>query len=178
MRVHGGTDGNEVAPIQVEPTLNHWQTIQAGRCSRIQQGYQWHRGRGIGNQQAEHHNKIYEFLGGGHGGTAPHRLMKDRYTGMWGGGRVNGVKPFGAQEELITSVSNLRGLQSGGFNLILTNTELKRYEYRRNTEALLRKTFGAVRAKFSISAETVEDTNFKPGGTVTVVLGKWANLVI
>jgi hypothetical protein len=93
-------------------------------------------------------------------------------------GNVNGVKPFGAQEELIKSVSNVRGLHAGGCILIETNTEWKRYEYRGNTEALLRKTFGAVRAEFSTSNETVEDTHFKPGGTSTVVLGKWADLVI
>jgi hypothetical protein len=61
--------------------------------------------------------------------------------------------------------------------LIETNTEWKRYGYRRNTEALLRKIFGAARAEFSTSDETVEDTHLTPGGIVTVVLGKWANLV-
>jgi hypothetical protein len=35
-----------------------------------------------------------------------------------------------------------------------------------------------VRAEFSTSSKTVEDTHFKPGGTVTAVLGQWANLVI
>jgi hypothetical protein len=94
------------------------------------------------------------------------------------GGGVNGVKPFGAQEELITSVSNLRGPQAGGCSLIETNMEWKRYEYRRNTKAILQKKFGAVRSEFSTSAEKVKDTHFKPGGTVTAVLGKWANLVI
>jgi hypothetical protein len=100
--------------------------------------------------------------------------MKDRYTGTGG---VNGMTPFGAQEELITPASNLRGIQAGGC-LLETNTEWKRYEYRRSTEALLRKTFGAVRAEFSTSSKTVEGTHFKPGGTVTAVLGSWANLII
>jgi hypothetical protein len=53
------------------------------------------------------------------------------------GGNVNGMKLFGAQEEMITSVSNLRRLQAGGCSMIETNTEWKIYEYRRNTEALL-----------------------------------------
>jgi transposase-like protein len=54
--------------------------------------------------------------------------------------------------------------------------EWKRYDYRRNTEAFLRKTFEAMRAEFSTSSETVGGTHFKPGGTVTAVLEKWANL--
>jgi hypothetical protein len=88
------------------------------------------------------------------------------------------VKPFDAHEELITSVINLRGLQAGGCSLIKKNMEWKRYGYRHNTESLLRKTFGAMRAEFSTSAETVEDTQFKTGVTVTAVLGRWDNLVI
>jgi hypothetical protein len=63
------------------------------------------------------------------------------------GGGGNGVKSFGAQEELITSLSNLRVLQAGGCSLVETNKhgmESKRYECRLNTEALLRKTCGAV----------------------------------
>jgi hypothetical protein len=94
------------------------------------------------------------------------------------GGNVNGVKPFGAQEELITAFSNMRGIKARGCSLIETNAAWKRCEYRRNTEALLRKTFGSVRAEFSTSDKTVEDTNFKPGETMSAVLGKWANLVI
>jgi hypothetical protein len=88
------------------------------------------------------------------------------------------VKPFWVQEELITSVSNMRGLPEGRCSLIYTNTESKRYEYRSNTEALLRKTCGPVRAEFSTYDKTVEDSHFNPGGKVTAVLGKWANLVI
>jgi hypothetical protein len=92
------------------------------------------------------------------------------------GGNVNGVKPSGSQDALITPVRNLRGLQAGGCSLIDTNTEWKWYGYRQNTESLLRKTFRENRAEYSTSSETVDETHFKPGGTVKSVLGKWANL--
>jgi hypothetical protein len=85
------------------------------------------------------------------------------------GVNVNGVKPFGTQDELINSVSNMRGLQSEWCSFIDINTEWKSYEYRRNTEALLRKTFGAVRAKSSTSDEKVDDTHLNPGGTVKLL---------
>jgi hypothetical protein len=123
MRVPVGTDGNSAAPIQVEPIMNHWQTIQARRRNRIQRGYQQHRGQGIGNQQGEQHNKIYEFIAGGK--TRGHRPapINEGLVYRHVGGNVNGVKPFWAQEELFTSVSKWRGLQSAGCSLIETNTE-------------------------------------------------------
>jgi hypothetical protein len=114
MRVTRDTDGNPAAPIQVELMLNHWQMIQARCHNIIQRVYQRHRGRGIGNKQGEQHNKIYEFLAGkkiwGHQPAPINEGAVYRRVG----GNVNGVKPFVAQEEMITPVSNMRGLQAGG----------------------------------------------------------------
>jgi hypothetical protein len=72
----------------------------------------------------------------------------------------------------------LRKLQAGGISLIETNVEWKKYEYGANTEKLLRKTFGSTRIAYSTSDEQVEESHYKPGGTVTAALGHWASRVI
>jgi hypothetical protein len=72
----------------------------------------------------------------------------------------------------------LRKLQAGGISLIETNVEWKKYDYRANTENLLRKTFGSTRIVYSTSDEQVEESHYKPGGTVTSALGHWASRVL
>jgi hypothetical protein len=86
---------------------------------------------------------VYDFLQGKKWGHRPAQIDEGKVY-IHVGGNINGVKPFGAQEEITTSVSNMIRLEAGGCSLIETNTEWKRYEYRSNTEDLLRKTFGAV----------------------------------
>jgi hypothetical protein len=58
------------------------------------------------------------------------------------GGNINRIKPFGEHSYLISGIKNLRNLQAGGLSLIETNVEWKKFEYRENTEKLLRKSFG------------------------------------
>jgi hypothetical protein len=72
----------------------------------------------------------------------------------------------------------LRKLQAGGISLIETNIELKKYDYRENTEKLLRKTFGSRRIAYITSDEQVEELHYKPGGTVTSALGHWDSRVL
>jgi hypothetical protein len=72
----------------------------------------------------------------------------------------------------------LRRLQAGGISLIETNVEWKKYDYRANTENLLRKTFGSTNIAYSTSDEHVEESHYKPGGTVTAALGHWASRVL
>jgi hypothetical protein len=55
---------------------------------------------------------------------------------------------------------------------------MKKYEYRANTEKILRKTFGLTRIEYSKSYEQVEESHYKPGGTVTAALGHWASRVL
>jgi hypothetical protein len=72
----------------------------------------------------------------------------------------------------------LRRLQAGGISLIETNVEWKKYDYRANTEKLLCKTFGSTKIAYSTSDEHVEESYYKPGGTVTAALGHWASRVL
>jgi hypothetical protein len=72
----------------------------------------------------------------------------------------------------------LRRLQAGGTSLIETNVEWKKYDYRANTDKLLRKKNGSTKIAYSTSDEHVEESHFKPGGTVTAALGHWASRVL
>jgi hypothetical protein len=69
------------------------------------------------------------------------------------GSNINGLKPFDEHPDLISGFKNLRKLQAGGINLIEKNVEWKTYDYRANTEKLLRKTFGSARISYSTSDE-------------------------
>jgi hypothetical protein len=86
------------------------------------------------------------------------------------GGNSNGLKPFGEHPDLIYGLKNLRRLQTGGISLIETNVKWKKYDYRANTEKLLRKTFGSTNIAYSTSDEHMEESHYKPGGTVTAAL--------
>jgi hypothetical protein len=94
------------------------------------------------------------------------------------GGNINGLKPFGKHTDLISGLQNLRKLQAGGISLIETNVEWKKYDYRANTEKLLRKTFGSTRITYSTSDEQVEESNYTPGITISAALGHWASRVL
>jgi hypothetical protein len=94
------------------------------------------------------------------------------------GGNINGLKPFGEHPDMISGLKNLRKLQAGGISLIETNVKWKKYDYRANTEKLLRKIFGSTRIAYSMSDEQVEEPHYKPGGTVTAELRHWASRVL
>jgi hypothetical protein len=88
------------------------------------------------------------------GETAPRQLTNVQYRHF--GGNINGLKPFGEHPDLISGLKNLRKLQAGGISLIETNVEWEKYDYRANTEKLLRKSFGSTRIAYSTSYEQVE----------------------
>jgi hypothetical protein len=73
------------------------------------------------------------------------------------GGNINGLKPFGEHPDLISGLKNLRKIQAGGVSLIETNVAWKTYDYRANTEKLLRKTLGSTSIAYSTSDEQVEE---------------------
>jgi hypothetical protein len=94
------------------------------------------------------------------------------------GGNINGLKPFVEHPYLIYGLKDLRRLQAGGVSLIETNVECKKYDYRANTGKLLRKTFGLTKIAYSTPDEHVEESHYKPGGTVTAALGHWDSCVL
>jgi hypothetical protein len=106
------------------------------------------------------------------------QAIKERSIYRHYGGNVNGLKPFGEHPDLISGLKNLRKLQAGGIRLIETNFEWKKYDYRANTEKLLCKTFGSTRIAYSTSYEHLEESHYKPGGTVTAEMGHWASRVL
>jgi hypothetical protein len=94
------------------------------------------------------------------------------------GGNINGLKPFGEHPDLISGFKNLRRLQAGGISLIETNAEWEKYDYRANTEKLLRNTYGSTKVAYSTSDEHVEESHYKPDGTVIAALDYWASRVL
>jgi hypothetical protein len=52
------------------------------------------------------------------------------------------------------------------------------YDYRDNTEKLLRKTFGLTKIAYITSDEHVEESHYKTGVMVTAALGHWASRVL
>jgi hypothetical protein len=110
-------------------------------------------------------------------GNSP-KAINERSIYRHYGGNINGLKPFGEHPDLISGLKSLRRLQAGGISLIETNVEWKKYDYRANTEKLLRKTFGLTKIAYSTSDEHVEESHYKPGGTVTAALGHWDSRVL
>jgi hypothetical protein len=78
----------------------------------------------------------------------------------------------------MSGLKKLRRLQAGGISLIETNVEWKEYDYQANTEKLLRTTFGLTKIAYSTSDEHVEESHYKPGGSVIAALGHWASRVL
>jgi hypothetical protein len=107
-------------------------------------------------------------------GDSP-KAIKERSIYRHYGGNINGLKPFGEHPDLISGLKELRRLQAGGISLIETNVEWENYDYRDNTEKLLRKTLGSTKIAYSTSDEHMEESHYKPGGTVTAALGHWAS---
>jgi hypothetical protein len=105
-------------------------------------------------------------------GNSP-KAINERSIYRHYGGNINGLKPFGEHPDLISGLKNLRKLQAGGISLTETNVEWEKYDYRANTETLLRKTIA-----YSTSDEQVEELTYEPGGTATAALGHWASRVL
>jgi hypothetical protein len=175
----------------IEPTLNNWHRIQTVRQRRIRRNHPpriiRHNNR---NRQGttetstspqgavDSNHSCYKFENGKTvWGNSPEEINGHSIYRHYGG-NINGLKPFCEHPDLISGFKNLRKLQAGGISLIETNVEWGKYDYRANTEKLLRKTFGSTRIAYSTSDEQLEDSHYKPGGTVTAALGHWASRVL
>jgi hypothetical protein len=181
-----------VSTDAIEPTLNNWHRIQTVRRRRNRRNHP---------PRIIRHNNNRNRRGATETSTSPQGAVDSNHScykfengkTVWGnipkainersiyrhyGGNINGLKLFGEHPDLISGLKNLRKLQSGGISLIETNVEWKKYDYRANTEKLLRKTFGSTRIAYSTSDEQVEESHYKPGGTVTAELGYWASRVL
>jgi hypothetical protein len=173
-----------VSTEAIEPSLSNWHRIQTIRRQTIRRNHPpriiHHSNRNrrgttetsTSTQGAvDSNHRCYKFENGKTvWGNIPEAINKRSIYRHYGG-NINGLKPFGEYPDLIFGLKNLRKLQAGGISLIETNVEWKQYDYRANTEKLLRKTFGLIRIAYSASDEHVEESHYKPGGTVTAALG-------
>jgi hypothetical protein len=180
-----------VSTDAIEPTLNNWHRIQTARRRRIRRTHQpriiRHNNRNrrgttetsTSPQDAvDSNHSCYKFQNGQTvWGNIPESI-NERSIYRHYGGNINGLKPFGEHTDLISGFKNLRKLQAGGISLIETNVEWKKYDYRANTEKLLRKTFGSTRIAYSTSDEQVEESHYTSGDTATAELGHWTSHVL
>jgi hypothetical protein len=79
---------------------------------------------------------------------------------------VNGLRPFGDMESLITVAERLRALQ------------WHRYELRENMQKLFTKAFGAAHMEYFTSSDKFETTYHNRGGTICRALGQMVHRVI
>jgi hypothetical protein len=175
----------------IDPSLNNWHRIQTIRRQTLRRIHPpkiiRHRTRNrrgttetpTAPQGAVDSNHIcYKFENGKTvWGDSP-EAINERSIYRHYGGNINGLKPFGEHPGLVSGLKHLRRLQARGVSLIKTNVEWKKYNYRANTEKLLRKTCGSTKIAYSTSDEHVEESHYKPGGTVTAALGHWASRVL
>jgi hypothetical protein len=73
------------------------------------------------------------------------------------GGNANGIKPYPKDVGMISTSSNLRGLQVGSVSIGQKNVEWQKYEWRKNTYQTL-SFFGDTRVEFSTSKAKFEGT--------------------
>jgi hypothetical protein len=173
-----------VSTDAIEPTLNDWHRTQtATRGRRIPHTRQprvtRHNNMNIRGttetspslqDAVDSNHSCYKFKNGKTvWGNSPEEINKQSIYRDYGG-NINGLKPFGEHPNLISGFKNLRKIQARGIRLIETTVEWKKYDYRANTEKLLRKTFGSTRIAYSTSDEQVEESHYKPGGTATSAL--------
>jgi hypothetical protein len=175
----------------IEPSLNNWHRIQTirrrtirlncpPRIIRHNNRNRWGKTETSTSHQGavDSNHSCYKFEDGKTvWGNSPEEINECSIYRHYGD-NVNGLKPFGEHPDLISGFKNLRKLQARGISLIETNAEWKKYDYRSNTEKILRKTCGSKRIAYSTSDEQVEESYYKPGGTVTAALGHWASRVL
>jgi hypothetical protein len=175
----------------IEPSLKNWHRIQTIRRRTICRNHPpiiiRHNNRNrrgttetstSPRDAVDSNHSCYKFENGKTvWGNSP-ELINERSIYRHYGGNTNGLTPFGEHPDLVAGLINLRKLQAGGISLIETNVEWEMYDYRANTEKLLRKTCGSRKISYSTSDEQVEESDYKPGGTVTAVLGHWASRVL
>jgi hypothetical protein len=175
----------------IEPSLNNWQRIQTIRRRMIRRNHppriirhsnmnKWGTTETSTSPQGavDSNHSCYKFKNGKTvWGNSP-EAINERSIYRHYGGNVNGLKPFGEHSDLISGFKNLRKLQARGIRLIETNVEWQKYDNRANTEKLIHKTFGSTRIVYSTSDEQVEESHYKPGGTVAAALVHWASHVL
>jgi hypothetical protein len=180
-----------VSTEAIEPSLNNWHRIQTIRRQTIRRN---HMPRSIRHSTrnrrgtmemstspqgaVDSNHSCYKFENGKTVWGNNPEAINERSIYRHCGGNINGLKPFGEHPDLISGLKNLRRLQAGGVSLIETNVEWKKYDYRANTEKLLRKKFESTRIAYSTSDEQVEESHYKPVGTVTAALGHWDSRVL
>jgi hypothetical protein len=177
-----------VSTEAIEPSLKNWHRIQTIRRQTLRHNHPTriirHSNRNrrgttetsTSPQGTVDSNHIcYKFENGKTVWGNNPEAINERSTYRHYGGNTSGLKSFGEHPDLISGLKNLRRLQTGGISLIETNVEWEKYDYRANTEKLLRKTFGSTRIAYITSDEHVEESHYKPGGTVTAALGDWAS---
>jgi hypothetical protein len=176
-----------VSTDAIKPSLNNWHKIQTIRRQTLRRNHPpriiRHSNRNRRGETVtptspqgavDSNHSCYKFENGKTvSGNSP-EAINGRSIYQHYGGNINGLKLFGEHPGLISGLKTLRRLQTGGIGLIETNVEWKKYDYRANTEKLLRKTFGSTRITYSTSDQHVEESHYKPGGTVTAALGHWA----
>jgi hypothetical protein len=180
-----------VSTEAIEPSLSNWHRIQTTRRHTIRRNHPprtiRHRNRNrrgttetsTSPQGAvDSNHSCYKFENGKTvWGNSP-KAINERSIYRHYGGNINGLKPFGEHPDLISGLKNLRRLQAGGISLIETNIEWEKYDYRANTDKLLRKIFRSTRIAYSTSDERMKESHYKPGGMVTSALGHWASRVL
>jgi hypothetical protein len=179
--------GNLAVPIQTQPTLDRWYTVQTRRSQAIWQGHHNH-------QSQTHHNKNKQPPVTQHS----NQLTIDDYKGYEGlaafgnvsgpinteetwrlvGRNVNGIKPSGVNEKLGGTAIELWHMQAASASLIEQNVEWHRYEYRKKEEWTFKLEFGAAKAELGTSSEIFENTHYKPGGTAMIALGPWEHNIV
>jgi hypothetical protein len=180
-----------VSTDAIDPSLSNWHRIQTIRRQTLRRIYPpriirhrtWNR-RGTTEtptapQGAVDSNRSCHKFENGKTvwGNSP-EAINERSIYRHYGGNINGLKAFGEHPDLVSGLKNLRRLLSGGISMIETNIEWQKYDYRANTEKLIRKTFGSTKIAYSTSDEHVEESHYKPGGMVTAVLGHWDSRVL
>jgi hypothetical protein len=161
-----------VSTDAIEPSMNNWHRIQTVRRQTLHRNYPpiiiHHRNRNrrgttdtLTSPQGavDSNHSCYKFENGKTvWGNSP-EAINERSIYRHYGGNINGLKPFGEHPDLISGLKNLIRLQAGGVSLIETNVEWKQYDYRANTEKLLRKTFGSTKIAYITSDEHVEESH-------------------
>jgi hypothetical protein len=158
-----------VSTLSIEPSLNSWHRIQTIRRQTLHRNHPprtiRHSNRNrqgttetsTSSQGAvDSNHSCYKFENGKTVWVNSPEAINERSIYRHYGGNINGLKLFGEHPDLISGLKNLRRLQAGGISMIETNVEWKKYDYRANTEKLLRKTFGLTRIAYSTPDEHAE----------------------
>jgi hypothetical protein len=175
----------------IDPSLHNWHRVQPIRRQTLRRIRPpiiiRHRNRNrrptaetptVPHGAVDSYHSCYKFENGKTVWVSIPEAINGRSIYRHYGGNINILKPFDEHPDLIAGLKKLRRLQAGGISLIETNVEWKKYDYRANTEKLLSKTFGSTKISYSTSDEHMEESHYKPGGTVPAALGHWASRVL